>query len=71
MKTRRCFLCSVRIGRQHVSLTLYVDGQRHLLRLCYGCGLPDLRDRDGAILRMCESVDAKLKDIKALEGSGR
>ncbi len=68
----RCFLCSVRIGRKHVMLTNYMDACRHVVRLCYGCGMPDFEATDPMrrMRRVIESnaaVEAKLREIKTLE----
>ena len=64
----RCFLCSVRIGRKHVMHVTYMNGRRHVVRLCYGCGMPDFEA--GGMLGLLQShraVDAKLREIKTLE----
>ena len=66
--TRRCFLCSTRIGRKHVLHASYFDGRRHVVRLCYGCGMPDFLK--GGMLGLIDSdaaVGAKLREIKTLE----
>lgn len=70
----RCFLCSVRIGRKHVMHASFLNGQRHMVRLCYECGVPDFegsgRTLSGAqrwMVRSCKAVDAKLREIKTLE----
>ena len=65
----RCFLCSVRIGRNHVMLSNHMDARRHVVRLCYGCGMPDFEATD-PMRRVIESnaaVEAKLREIKTLE----
>ncbi len=67
--SRCCFLCSVRIGRKHVMYASYMDGRRHVVRLCYGCGMPDFEATD-PMRRVVESnaaVEAKLREIKTLE----
>ena len=64
----RCFLCSDQIGRKHVSHASYMDGRRHVVRLCYGCGMPDFEgDTLGGVVKSCAAVDAKLREIKTLE----
>ncbi len=68
----RCFLCSVQIGRQHVEHATFMNGRRHVVRLCYGCGLPEFNDKfnqDGTLglVKSCKAVDAKLREIKTLE----
>ena len=68
----RCFLCSVRIDRKHVEHPTFINGRRHVVRLCYGCGLPEFNDKfneDGTrgLVKSCQAVDAKLREIKTLE----
>ena len=68
MISYQCFLCSARIGQKHVMDAIYMDGRRHEVRLCYGCGLPDLEA--GGMLGLIQShraVVAKLREIKTLE----
>ena len=68
MTTYRCFLCSVRIGLKHVVFASFLDGRRHVVRLCYGCGMPDFKETGMlGLVRSCALVDAKLREIKALE----
>lgn len=69
MTSHRCFLCSVRIGRQRVVHASFMDGRRHVVRLCYGCGLPDLEANELTLwfTESCAAIDAKLREIKALE----
>ena len=65
----RCFLCSARIGRKHVTHATYMDGRRHEVRLCYGCGMPEGDDAMAirSYVQSCKAVDAKLNEIKTLE----
>lgn len=63
----RCFFCSVRIGRKHVIHASYLKGRRHVVRLCYECGMPRSGDGTLCLTESCKTVDAKLKEIKALE----
>lgn len=68
----RCFLCSIRIGRKHVMHVSYTDGRRHVVRLCYGCGMQDFEEV-GLAMRLVKSnaaVDAKLRGIKTLDVQG-
>jgi hypothetical protein len=49
-----------------------MSGRRHVVRLCYGCGLPEFNDKfnqDGTqgLHKSCAAVDAKLREIKTLE----
>ena len=72
MMAYRCFLCSARIGRKHIMHASYFDGRRHVVRLCYGCGMPDFEEKDirKLSLKLMQStmaVDAKLREIKTLE----
>ncbi len=69
MMFHRCFLCSVRIGRKHVMHASYMNERRHVVRLCYGCGMPDFEGSGLTLglVRSCEAVDAKLREIKTLE----
>ena len=65
----RCFLCSVRIGRKRVMHASFLNGRRHVVRLCYECGVPDFEGsgRTLGLVESCKAVDAKLREIKALE----
>ena len=47
----------------------YMDGRRHVVRLCYGCGMPEGNDAKAirSYVRSCKAVDAKLREIKTLE----
>ena len=65
MITRRCFLCSDRIGRKHVMQASYLDGRRHVVRLCYGCSFKG--GLTPGLIESSAAVDAKLREIKALE----
>lgn len=64
----RCFLCDDRIGRKHVLHASYLDGRRHVVRLCYGCGMPDFEgDVARCLVESTAAVDARLREIKTLE----
>jgi len=47
----------------------FLNGRRHVVRLCYECGVPDFEGsgRTLGLVESCKAVDAKLREIKALE----
>ena len=46
----------------------HFDGRRHVVRLCYGCGMPDfLKSGMLGLIDSDAAVNAKLREIKTLE----